>query len=276
MRFVLLLAFVSFVAASVGQADAKERIPLGEDKFKISGGGFLTDFNSGLRVDRNIDDENKEINVEDDLGLNSSASSFRIDGYWRVGPRHRIVSGYYSLGRSSDHVLEREVEWEDGVFPVGAMVGSGLKLGVTPISYAYSFIKREQWEVAASVGVHWTKVSAFIGGEAFVDGEPVLSEFHEESDIKGPFPLVGLLVDFSPSPKWQIGTSLQYLDISISKYNGRLLDLRLYAEYYIWRNVGIGISYNYFDLNAGVTQEEYTGNVKLKFDGFLGYLTAKF
>ncbi len=276
MKLRAFLAMVFLFAASTAQAADQGPILLGQDKFKISGGGFLTDFNSSMQINPGGEGSNKPIDIEDDLGLSASPNTFRLEGYWRVGPRHRILAGYYSLGRSGINTLETEVEWEDSVYPVGVEIDSALRLSIIPFSYAYSFIKRERWEVAASIGIHWMVLDASISGEAFVDGELVLSSNQAENEVKGPLPHIGLLVDFAPSPKWQIGTSIQYLDLSISKYHGKLIDFKVYVEYYIWRNVGVGIQYNYVDVDVGVSDEDFAGRIGLQFNGPMGYLVAKF
>jgi hypothetical protein len=272
----ILAVLALLVAAPTVLADESDPILLGQDKVKFSVGGFLTKMSTGLELSVVDDDKNKVIDVENDLGLSSSRNTFRIDGYWRPGPRHRIVVGYYSLSRSVVNTLETEIEWEDALYPVGVNIDTGLRLQVIPISYAYSFIKNERWELAASIGFHWTEVNTYISGDAFVGDDTVLSKDIRSSDVKGPFPLIGLLVDFSPAPKWQIGTTLQYLDLSVGKYHGRLVDLRAYVEYYIWRDVGVGLSYNFYDIHADVTEEDFTGKIDLQFDGALLYLTAKF
>jgi hypothetical protein len=265
-----------FTPPSMAASD--EPIKFGEDRFKLSAGGFFPGFSSEMTIDIMADGENKTIDVEDDLGLKSSTNTFRVDGYWRVGPRHRITVGYYALNRSGTRVLETDIEWEDVVYPVGVNIDSQVDFDVVPISYAYSFLKRENWEIAASIGVHWMKIDTNIEGQAFVDGDgdDVLTVEREGSDVSGPFPLLGLMVDFQPAPKWQIGATIQYLDLSIGKYRGRLFDARAYVEYYVWRNVGVGLSYNFFDLDAGVKKEDFHGRFNIEYDGVIAYLTTKF
>ena len=276
MKFAPLFLAAALTWSTAAVADEKEPINLGEDKFKLSAGGFFTDFSSSLRIDATEGDQSADIDVEEDLGLNSTTETFRLEGYWRVGPRHRINAAWYKLNRNGVTEISTDIEWGDLTFPVGVTIDTGVDLSIIPISYSYSFFKRENWELAASIGFHWIDIETFIQGEAFVDGQPVLSAQSRSSDVKGPFPLVGLVFDFQPAPKWQIGTSIQYLDISISKYNGRLLDAKFYVEYYIWRNVGVGLAYNYFDLNAGVTEDNFIGNVGSEYNGFMGYITSKF
>ena len=37
-----------------------------------------------------------------------------------------------------------------------------------------------------------------------------------------------------------------------------------------------GIAYNFFEIDAGVRQEKFNGDLNLQHHGILGYLTAKF
>jgi hypothetical protein len=276
MRTVFLLFLMLGFGGTAMAEDERGPIAFGEDKFKISGGFFLTGFSTSLEVGSTIKDVNKIIDVENDLGLTSSTNSARVEAYWRLGPRHRLQLGWFSLDRSGARVLDTEVEWEDANYPIGSAVESGLNLDIIPFSYAYSFIKNDRWEVAASAGFHWTKFEATIAGEAFVDGDLVLALNDEAAGVEGPFVLVGLLADFNPGPNWQVGASVQYMDLSIGKHHGSLLDMRAYAEYYIWRNVGVGVSYNYYDLEAGVVNESFAGEIGIQYHGFHTYLVAKF
>ena len=164
-----------FTPPSLAASD--EPIKFGEERFKLSAGGFFPGFSSEMTIDVMADGENKTIDVEEDLGLKSSTNTFRVDGYWRVGPRHRITVGYYALNRSGTRVLETDIEWEDVVYPVGVNIDSQVDFDVIPISYAYSFLKRENWEIAASIGVHWMKIDTSIEGQAFVDGDDVRARF---------------------------------------------------------------------------------------------------
>ena len=277
LKTAILAALVAGALGSqTSLAASAEPIKFGEERFKISAGGFFTGLSSDMTLDIMADGENKTIDVEDDLGVNSSTNTFRLDAFWRVGPRHRINIGYYTLDRTGVNLLERDIEWEGVVYPIGVSVESHIDLDVIPISYSYSFVKRDNWELAASFGVHWMTIDTGTEGQAFVGENQELTFTSEGSKVTGPFPLLGLLADFQPSPKWQMGASIQYLDISISKYHGRLLDARAYVEYYIWRNVGIGLSYNFFDLEAGVTKEDFVGDFNIEYDGWTTYLTAKF
>ncbi len=277
------LSTLAVVASCMATAAASENdlpdngpLGLGQDKFMVSIGAFIADFNSRMAIDPASTEGNKSISIEDDLGLKSAKTVFRAEAYWRFAKRHRIQAAYYFMARSGDNVLENEIEWEDATYPVGAKVDSMLDLQVIPINYAYSFIQNDRWEVAGTVGVHWIKLKASIQGEAFVGDETISVENREESGVKGPFPLVGLSIDYRPAPRWQIGTSMEWLDLSIGKYSGRLWDVKVYVEYYFARNWGVGLGYNFTDVKADVKEDDWAGRMDIVYSGLLAYITTKF
>ena len=83
MRTVLLLSLMLGFGGTAMAEDERGPIAFGEDKFKISAGIFLAGFSTSLEVGSTIEDLNKIIDVENDLGLTSSTKSARAEAYWR-------------------------------------------------------------------------------------------------------------------------------------------------------------------------------------------------
>lgn len=262
--------------SSSAMADADDPILFGQETAKISVGTFITDIGSKLRIDAGQDRQNEIISPGEQVGFGSSEFSFRVDGFVRPWERHRFTFGYYRITRRGSAVLENEVEWNDSIFPVGVDVEAGLNWTVAPFSYAYSFVKNEDWEVAASLGVHFLKVGANISGQAFVDGDVVLTLDNQQSKVNGPFPVIGLHIDHQLARNWQVGLSGQWLDLSVGDYNGRLYDIRVFIEYYVLKNVGIGLAFNRLDFNAGVDSDTWTGSVDYAYSGLYAYVTGRF
>ena len=72
----------------------------GGERAGIIVGAFITDRQSTTRLDSN-DGSGTEINLEDDLGLESSTSVGRLGGYVWLGKRHRLDGAYFNMNRSS-------------------------------------------------------------------------------------------------------------------------------------------------------------------------------
>ena len=270
---VAICAFL-FTPASLLLADSAQ-LPLGEERVKLDIGAFIIDVGTGASLTFSEADGGQEIDFEDDLGLTSSKSVFRVDGYWRFAPRHRLNLAYYAFNRSADTRLETEIRWEDLVLPIGSDVTTEVKWELIPVSYAYSFYKNRKWEIAGSVGIHWMNMSATIRSETSI-GDSIVITKREESATSGPLPVLGIHVDYQPARKWLVGGKVQYFDTDYEEYDGAVFDAGLYAEYLVDRNWSVGVGYNYFYIHVDVDEDDWDGNLEYEYSGIQVYGSYRF
>ena len=64
----------------------------------------------------------------------------------RLGRRHRISYGYFSLSRNSNLVLDEEIQFGDEIFPVNAVVESDFRTQFAQLGYSFSFLARDKIE----------------------------------------------------------------------------------------------------------------------------------
>lgn len=250
-----------------------EPIPFGQDRFRLALGAFVTDLDTQMRIGLPDLPLPPPIDFEDNLGLDSSDQVLRADGYIRLAPRHRIFFDYYSIDRDGQKTLTRDIQWEDQTFTIGLDMRSELKWRIIPVSYAYSFYKSDHMEAAASFGVHWVDYQATTRAVGVLSGAALTDE---ESSGEGPLPVIGLRADYSPTTKWVLGASAQYLGLDTDDTEGSMLDLKLSAEYMVFRNVGAGFAYNYFSLDADQDRSDWRGTIDLDHRGALLYGVVRF
>lgn len=276
MKQLLLSTACTLLLSSTGLAFAGPgQLPLGEERVKLDLGAFIIDVGTGATLTFSEADGGQKIDFEDDLGLSSSESVFRADGYWRFAPRHRLNVGYYAFNRSAETTLEIEIDWEDNVFPVGTEVDTEVDWELIPVSYAYSFYKTPKWEVAGSIGVHWFSMDASIESETTV-GDLQIAGQREESSTEGPLPVLGIHVDYQPARRWLVGGKVQYFSAEYEEYDGSILDAGVYAEYLIDRNWGVGVGYNYFNVDVDVDEGDWDGNLVYEYSGIQAYASFRF
>ena len=126
----------------------------GEETFTISGGVFLSSFDTSAQVDTSLG-IGTGINLEDDLGLSSDETTFWGDVSWRFARKHHLTVGYFGFTRDANAVAEEEITIGDETFPVGASLSTEFKVQIVPFAYSYSFMNEEKYEFGASLGVHW-------------------------------------------------------------------------------------------------------------------------
>lgn len=271
----LALSALALFSCNTLNADTSQ-LPLGEERFKLDIGAFIIDVGSGAALTFSEADGGQKIDFEKDLGLTSSKSVFRVDGYWRFAPRHRLNLAYYAFNRSAEKTLETEIEWEDDIFPIGTDVFTEIEWELIPVSYAYSFYKDRKWEVAGSAGIHWISMRARIRSETTLGSPGSVIRVSEESSTSGPLPMLGISVDYQPARQWLVGGKIQYFNTDYEEYDGSIFDAGVYAEYLINRNWSVGVGYNYFYIHVDVDEEDWDGNLEFEYSGIQAYASYRF
>jgi hypothetical protein len=101
--------------AWIGTAAAADS--LDGDRFSLSLGVFITDRNTDAELDGSNDDGTK-INFERDLGIDSSDTVFRVDGYYRFSEHHRFDFSVFDLSRSASKQIVKDIQWGDMLYAI--------------------------------------------------------------------------------------------------------------------------------------------------------------
>lgn len=225
----------------------------GEDTLNLKAGAFISDFDTKAGVS-GPNGGDLGIDFEDDLGLDSSQTSYRGELAWRFASRHRAILGYYAFDRSATGGTQGTIEIDDPddgliVIDAGVKVDVEFDWQLIPLSYAYSFYKTEALEIAGSLGVHWVDLKLGVAGVATVNGNA--NEFVSQSEsASGPLPVLGLRADYAITPQWLIGGHVQYFGMDYDDYSGDLLDLRVQTEYWFTESLGAGVGYTWYDIDV--------------------------
>jgi hypothetical protein len=277
-RIFILLFVLAVWALMPVTVDAADWIKQGEEKVYFEGGAFFPAFDTKLRVDSASIGEGTDIDLENDLDFNDRETTYRLGGYWRFLSRHRIAVSYFNFNRDASATLNKEITIGDEVYPAGAQVASEMKFQVIPISYMYSFMKREKFEFSGGLGLHWYRIDFKAKGDASLGNEDLDADVTANANV--PLPLIGLRFDYHFTPKWSAGLlgELFWLNTSSDtfKFSGSLVNLRLSTEYWFFNNVGLGAALNWFDLNADVDDDDWKGNLDYNYWGPQIYVAVRF
>ena len=181
---IILVFGVFFSTASL----AADWIKPGEERLKLGGGVFLPSFDTKLRVDDVNIGDGTGVDLEDDLGFSSSETTFWVGGYWRFAAKHRIAAAYFQFDRDASATAKTDITIGDEIYPAGARLDSKFKFQVLPINYAYSFLKREKFELAGTIGLNWTKVDFDVSGSASLGGQDLDSKVSADASVPLPLP----------------------------------------------------------------------------------------
>lgn len=133
---------------------AEDPDPL-ENPFHLSLGTFLVNSDTEVRVDGKLG-TGTPIDWDKSFGDEGDQTRVRLDGSWRFAKRHKVRAMIFNTSRTDSREFERDIEWEDEVFPVGARIKGEVDFAVYQVAYEYVFMRREDWELSASAGVHYT------------------------------------------------------------------------------------------------------------------------
>ena len=270
------------LAAALGALSAAARaddiIQPGDERFTIMLGAFLPAFRSKVQVDGEQTGTGDRLDLGNDLGVDQNTSGGWFGVEWRFAPRHRLGFTYSRFTLRGDRVIDRDLHIDDKVFPIGAELQSQLRLEILPITYSYSFLKRENDELAATVGLHWSRLSFRVEGSASLGARSGSND--ASANVNVPLPLFGLRYDHRFSERWSAGASaaafaLQFGE-STWEFKGSLVSARLHGEYRFSRHFAAGAALDAFKVNADTKKNSWSGGFDYSYWGPQLYLTARF
>jgi hypothetical protein len=249
------------------------------DHWVINLGGFFltTDTSANLNGQSSI---NPDIDFDREFGKAADSRRVRADALWRITPAHHVRLMYFDNSTTRSKALERDLEWGDYTFVLGAAAEFKQKTKVFELAYEYAFMRRPTYEVAASVGVHYMDTTLQLSGTASVTGPSgnttTASATSKASSLPAPLPVIGLRGGWVLHPDWYLDAQAQFFKVKVGEYDGRWSDLRAGVTWMFQRNFGLGLGYNVFATTLDVTKNDFDGRLRTGYSGLQAYLTGTF
>ena len=254
----------------------------GEERFSLGLGAVFNSWGTDVRLDNKNLGRGSDVNLKDDLGTDQDAASYYVAAEWRFAPRHRVGISYSQFKLTGTRSLGRDLTIGDEVFPVGATVNSELKLQIIPLTYSYSLSKTEKDELAATVGLHWSKLSFRAQGTTTLGTSSGSFDSSNDTSAKGnlPLPLIGLRYDHHFSQQWSAGLAGGYFKLNFGEdtfnVDGEIISVRAYGEYRFSKHYGVGLAIEAFEVDIGANKSSWQGGIEYKYWGPQLYLKARF
>lgn len=210
-------------------------------------------FNSGQGV------PGTELNGERDLGLSNQAYQPRIDLLFRLEQRGRLRVDFLDVRRNGLALLDRTIQFGDQTFQLAQTLQSSIDWRQMDITYTYSFLRGERYELGAGLGVHLLEAQAI----AQVPGTPQRVDYSEA----GPFATVALDGTYLLSSRWSLNARAQYMRLTVNSFTGTLEDFHGDVQYRWRRNLAFGVSYEYSEREVDVSNRDPSGVIRLTFSG---------
>jgi hypothetical protein len=260
-------------------ASAADWIKFGEETFELTGGIFLQNFDTNVRVEDQETGEGADINIEDVLGYDEDDTTGTALATWRFADRHRLSVGWFSSERDVTAIAEENIDLGGGEFiPAGAGYESTFDIETIPFAYTYSFMKSDRSEFYGTLGFHWMSIDYEIIGALGLGDEEWEDSVVAEADA--PMPLLGIGYDWYLNDHWKValGGDGFYikLDDDTFSFEGSVLNLKVATEYYIWNNFAVGAAVNYFRLDVDLDDDDWAGSLEYEYWGPTAYIKARF
>ena len=269
LAVLLLIGLSPFASADETQQKEKPW-----NRFGLNLGGSFNGYDSNVRL--GVKGLGLSVDAEELLDLDTSTSSFAIDGFWRFteNRRHRLDFNWFLLHRSGTNTLGRDIDIGDLHIPLGTHVNTTLDIDIYRLGYSYSFFQDDRMDLAVSGGAYILPIKFEISAEGLVDGS-------ESASITAPLPVIGLRADFAISPKWFLRSKIDLFYLEIGDFKGAIADTRLAVEYHAFKNVGFGLRAESFRVKVEAEGDDYPGvdfQGAFEFNslGLMAYLTLYF
>ncbi len=203
------------------------------------------------------------ISFDKDLGVDTTDSVARIDGYYRFNDRHRLEFGRFTVDRDGVTNLSTELKIGDETFAFDETMTSSIEYTITKVGYAYSFYHSPQVELSLAAGLNITDYDLSYFGSSG-GGDAI--------GVTAPLPLFGLAMTYAMSPKWSVHflSEAFYIDIE-DTLKGTLLNNELSIEYRALKNFAIGVGITRVSTDFDVDDDDWQGSFSDSHRGYLVY-----
>jgi hypothetical protein len=171
----------------------------------------------------------------------------------RVGERHRLRFNYFSLDRTGQTTVTQPIVFRDVVLQTNDPLKSDLSIRTFGITYEYSFLHGDKYEVAATLGVNDTDISA----RARVQTQA--RHVDQTEDQAGPIPTLGLDATYVLSKRFYFDARAQYFKVRIDQLDGSLGIYELDALYRLRPNISFALGYTSVRANLTSKQTKQSG-----------------
>jgi hypothetical protein len=231
-------------------------------------GAFITNRNTNARVDPSNGGSGSDVDLENDLGLDSSTSVGRFGGYFWLSHRQRLDVSYFDLSRTASRKLDKTINWGDQTFQINTTLTTDNRLTITKVDYTFSFLNKDRGYLGVTGGL-------YVMDTKFSLSEPTLGKF-ETSSLTAPLPVIGLRGEYAISEHWNLRGATQWFGITTNDVSGHLTDTYVGVDYGFGKRMFVGLAYDTVKLTVDTTKTNLSGRLDWGYDGWLAYFKVDF
>lgn len=272
IRTYIRICTVLFAAMALGQVsislaeEGPANVWMEQDRSAIQVGAYFANFDTKIRLSPGPAESGTIVDAEGDFGLDDSSANLFFHADYRFRHRHRIDFAFYDLSRDGSNVIERDIEFGDVTFPVGATVNTKFDYQIAKLTYSYSLLQNQKVDLAVAAGIY----------TAFFDfrSTDIETGATEGEDGTVPVPVFGLRGAFLINSRWMANAYLEYFEIDNSDVAATYIDTTVSLDYRVRERTGIGFAYNF--VNVDGEDKGSDDAVDFDYDGLLLYVFYNF
>lgn len=236
-------------------------------------GGYVPEIVTSIRFDSKTAHVGTVISLENSLNFDENPKLLRADGIVRATKRSSFSLSFLSINRSRSWVLEKDIKFLDTTYTTGASAKMYFNTDYWGLSYRYSIFSKPTWSAGLSFGARILIVKTGISAESKLFGS-----YSSSSQLVIPAPLLGLHGSAYLMNRLQFRYTWEYLKLTVEGIDIYVYDNNLALEYYILKNVGMGLSYAAvtYKVNEIPFSDEFSGEIEYSISGFSLFLAARF
>ena len=272
---LLVLAVIVLLAPVLASAQDNHDVhPFLSKRYFATLGIFFPDRSFKFDVDGTTPSTTDEsVDFSEQFGLSGTDKTGAFEIGWRFGENWLLRGQYFRVDDSTTVVVNDDIEWGDVVYNSGTTVTAGTEVSVTRFFVGRKLNKADAFDIGIGGGLHFLDIGAYIKGNAFIDGED--AGFRDEAvSVNSPFPNIGAWYIHSLSTRWAVNVRLDWLSASVDKYDGKIVNAAAGLTYAMSEHFGVGLSFNYFELDLGINDESWQGRTRNRFHGAYVYLSG--
>jgi hypothetical protein len=205
-----------------------------------------------------------------DFNLSPHVHQARAEFMFRLRERGRLRVDFWELNRTGVGYPSTTIVYGGHTFTPTDLVHSEFNWHQVDLTWTYSFLKRNRFELGAGLGLHLLEAEA--NASATLATGPVTERFSGA----GPFVTVALDGTWLVSRRFSVSARGQYLKLTVSSVKGSLADYHLDVQFR-WRpNLAFGLGYESTQTRLDVSNNNPNGFVQLGTHGPELFVRASF
>ncbi len=258
-----LVSLACLVGTPAARADDVNMI---EQGWQLAGGTFINASKLDIRLDGQAGDEGTTVDWGDTFG-DEDVTRFRFDGLWRFSEKHHLRMMYTDYSRGRTESVQRDIEWGDDIIPVGATATGRIGFEIIEVAYEYAFLRSEDYEVAAGIGLHYTTFDASITATVSSPGGGGSTTVGGPASVDAPLPVIGAHGIWRVGGDFYLDGHAQFFTLAIDEYDGTIINYRAALIWQPMKAFGLGVGYDYFNIDVDVDRDRFNGSMDWTYSG---------